>query len=122
LADFFKRLMGMKEVARQNESVYLRCAVEYYQSSLVLTTGAQLALGHIGWRAEGPEELEIAVKQIEATSRGEGWVEGSVGHDRAYRFRAPGAISWTPSQGSISMYRNTSMPDSMTESFPLAAE
>ena len=29
-------------------------------------------------------------------------------------------VKWVPSQGSNSMYRNSSMPDSMTESFPPA--
>ncbi len=89
-ATFFKELMGMEEVTRQGESVYLRCPAEYYHSSLVLTAGPQPALGHIGWRTEGPEELAIAVQQIEVTGRGEGWVEHSVGHGRAYRFRGPG--------------------------------
>ncbi len=30
-------------------------------------------------------------------------------------------VKWVPSQGSNSMYRNTSMPNSMTVSFPPAA-
>jgi len=30
-------------------------------------------------------------------------------------------VKWVPSQGSNTMYRNVSMPDSMTEAFPPAA-
>src|SRR5260370_23972017 len=87
---FFKELLGMEESARQGNSVYLRGWGEYYHHSLVLTEGPQPALGHIGWRTNGQEELEAAVQQIEADGRGEGWVEPSEGHGRAYRYRGPG--------------------------------
>jgi catechol 2,3-dioxygenase len=87
---FFKDLMGLEETSRSGQSVYLRCWGEYYHHSIVLTEASQPALGHIGWRTDGPEELEIAVQQIEASGRGEGWYEDSVGHGRAYRFRGPG--------------------------------
>ncbi len=87
---FFKELLGMEESAHQGNSVYLRGWGEYYHHSLVLTEGPQPALGHIGWRTNGQEELDAAVQQIEADGRGEGWVEPSVGHGRAYRYRGPG--------------------------------
>jgi catechol 2,3-dioxygenase len=35
--NFFKELMGMEEVSRQDTSVYMRCWGDYYHSSLVLT-------------------------------------------------------------------------------------
>ncbi|GAC1300661.1 MAG: catechol 2,3-dioxygenase [Ktedonobacteraceae bacterium] len=89
-ANFFKELMGMEESGREGQSIYLRCWGDYYHHSLMLTQGSQPALGHIGWRTEGPEELATVVKQIEATNQGEGWYEHSVGHGRAYRFRGPG--------------------------------
>ncbi len=88
--NFFKELMGMEESDRDGRSVYLRCWSEYYHHSLVLTAGPQPALGHIGWRTQGSEELEMAVKRIEATGQGEGWYEHSIGHGHAYRFRGPG--------------------------------
>jgi len=87
---FFKEVMGMDESGREGQSVYLRCWGEYYHHSLVLTEGPQPALGHIGWRTHGPDELESAVQQIEATGQGEGWYEHTPGHGRAYRFRGPG--------------------------------
>ena len=87
---FFKDLLGLEETSRSGQSVYLRCWGEYYHHGLVLTEGSQPALGHIGWRTDGPEELEMAVQQIEASGRGEGWYENPVGHGRAYRFRGPG--------------------------------
>src|SRR5713226_5883773 len=89
-ANFFKELIGMEESGRQDHSVYLRCWDEFYHHSLVLTEGSQPALGHIGWRTNGPEELEATVQHIEASGQGEGWIEHSPGHGRAYRYRGPG--------------------------------
>jgi catechol 2,3-dioxygenase len=87
---FFKEVMGLEESGREGRSVYLRCWGEYYHHSLVLTEGPQPALGHIGWRTNGPEELEIAVQQIEASGQHGTWVEHTPGHGRTYRFQGPG--------------------------------
>lgn len=87
---FFKEVMGMEESGREGQSVYLRCWGEYYHHSLVLTAGSQPALGHAGWRTHGPEELESAVQQIEASGQAGEWIEHTPGHGRAYRFRGPG--------------------------------
>lgn len=87
---FFKEVMGLEESGRQDQSVYLRCWGEHYHHSLILTEASQPALGHIGWRTDGPEELEAAAQQIEASGHGEGWLEHSPGHGRSYRFRGPG--------------------------------
>lgn len=90
---FFKEVMGLEESGRQGQSVYLRCWGEYYHHSLILTAAPQPALGHIGWRTDGPEELAAAVQQIEDSGYGEGWYENTPGHGRAYRFRGPGGHS-----------------------------
>jgi len=112
--NFFKELLGMEESAREGKSVYLRGWGEYYHHSLVLTEGSQPALGHIGWRTNGPEELETAVKLIEADGWGEGWVESSVGHGRAYRFRGPAGqlqeVFWE-----VERYK---APPALTSTFP----
>ena len=71
---FFKELMGMEVSGREGQSVYLRCWGEYYHHSLMLTAGPQPGLGHIGWRTNGPEELEVAVKQIEASGQAGEWL------------------------------------------------
>jgi catechol 2,3-dioxygenase len=87
---FFKEVMGLEEAGRADQSVYLRCWGEYYHHSLVLTAGSQPALGHIGWRTNGAEELEAAVQQIEASGQSGEWLPPSPGHGRAYRFQGPG--------------------------------
>jgi catechol 2,3-dioxygenase len=87
---FFTEVMGMELSERVGDSCYLRCWGEFYHHSLVLTAGKQPALGHIGWRTWGPEELEQAVKEIEAAGQQGQWIERGPGHGPAYRFRGPG--------------------------------
>lgn len=87
---FFKDVMGLFETARQRNSVYLRCWGDHYHSTLILTEADKPALGHAAWRTLGPEELTEAVTRVESTgTRGE-WIEKSLGHGRAYRFKGPG--------------------------------
>jgi catechol 2,3-dioxygenase len=86
---FFHDVLGMEETTREGSSIHLRGWGENLHHSLVLTEGDD-ALGHIAWRAAGPEELEEAVARLAASGHGEGWVDPVCGHGRAYRFRGPG--------------------------------
>jgi len=86
---FMIDLMGLEESVRDGDSVYLRGWGEWLHHSVVLTAGDEPAIGHIGWRTEGPEELDLAVERLEASGLGEGWVGPTIGHGRAYRFRNP---------------------------------
>jgi catechol 2,3-dioxygenase len=87
---FFVDVLGLSEVARVGGSVYLRCWYETFHSSIILTPGDQPGVAHVAWRAQGPEELEIAVQRLEEDGSGKGWIEESVGHGRAYQFISPG--------------------------------
>jgi catechol 2,3-dioxygenase len=87
---FFVDVLGLEESAREGNSVYLRCWGEWFHNSVILTEGPEPTLVHIGWRTEGQAELEQAAKVLEDSGVGEGWVEQSVGHGPAYRFRVPG--------------------------------
>lgn len=89
-AKFFVHVMGLTEVKRSAESVYLRCWGDYYQYSLVLTRGNQASLGHAAWRTVGAEELIEAVNRLEAGGTYGEWVDKSYGHGRSYRFNGPG--------------------------------
>ena len=86
---FFKDLLGLQETERRAQSVYLRGYEEPYHHSLKVTAAPRAGLGHVAWRARSPQALERRVAAIEATGLGRGWIDGDVGHGRAYRFDTP---------------------------------
>lgn len=88
--DFFTELFGLEVSAESGKSAYLRCWGDFFHHSLQLTEGPQPALGHIGWRSEGPEQLATAIERLEASGLGLGWEAEAVGHGPAYRYRGPG--------------------------------
>jgi len=57
---------------------------------VVLTEAEQPRLGHAAWRTLGPDELSEDVSRIKASGVHGEWIEKSVGHGPAYRFRGPG--------------------------------
>src|ERR1035441_11088451 len=79
----------MEIEARQGQSVYLRGWGDYQRYSLKLTESELPGLGHMAIRAWSPESLQRRVAAIEATGLGIGWIDGDVGHGRAYRFTDP---------------------------------
>lgn len=87
---FYKNTLGLEESGRDRGSVFLRGWGEHFFHSLELVEGKDPALGHIGWRAQGPEQLEQAVARIEAAGAGLGWVDAGAGRGKAYRYRGPG--------------------------------
>jgi catechol 2,3-dioxygenase len=87
--DFWTQVVGLEETERSGQSVYLRAWGDRFHHTLQLTEGPQVSLGHVGWRADGPEQLEVAVARLTDAVVGEGWVEDAVGHGRAFRYRAP---------------------------------
>ena len=87
---YARDILGLDVVDETGDSVYLRCWGDYYLYSLVLTAASEPGLGHAAWRAEGPEQMEEAIRRIEASGTQGEWLEESVGHGRAYRFTGPG--------------------------------
>jgi catechol 2,3-dioxygenase len=96
--EFFTELLGLSLVEKTDRSAYLRCWGEFQHHSLKLTEAPQPGLGHAAWRADSAEALERAAAEIEATGRGQGWIDGDRGHGRAYQFMDPddhlGEIFW----------------------------
>ena len=86
---FFRDLLGMQETERRDGSVYLRGYEEQYHHSLKVTAAPRAGLGHVAWRAGSPQALERRVAAIEATGLGLGWINGDIGHGRAYQFDSP---------------------------------
>jgi catechol 2,3-dioxygenase len=86
---FFRDIVGMDETGRSEKSVYLRAWGDYFHHTLKLTQHESSGLGHLGWRADSPEALEDCVAYLEQIGAGDGWVEGDLGHGKAYRFKSP---------------------------------
>lgn len=86
---FFTDIVGLDETGREENSVYLRAWGDYFHHTLKLTQNDKPGMGHIGWRADSPEALEDIVAYLESTGAGLGWVEGDLGHGKAYRFNSP---------------------------------
>jgi catechol 2,3-dioxygenase len=84
--DFFIRVFGLTESALDGDSAYLRAFDDYEFHSLKLTRHHTTGVGHIGYRVSSPEALERRVNAIEQAGYGIGWVDGDLGHGRAYRF------------------------------------
>ena len=88
--DFFIRFYGLKLSGQDETSAYLRAWDDYEFHSLKLTRHHTTGVGHIGYRAASPEALARRVAVIEASGyKVHGWVEGDLGHGRAFRFEDP---------------------------------
>src|SRR5690348_11724950 len=86
---FFREVLGMQEVAREGQSVYLRAWGEYERYSLKLTEAKQGEVAHVGFREMSPQALERRVRVLEANGYGKGWIDGDIGHGKAYQFTDP---------------------------------
>jgi catechol 2,3-dioxygenase len=84
---FFTDILGMQEVARKGNSAYLRCWGDYEQYSIILTESDQPGVGHTAFRTVSPQALERRVTEIEKAGLGIGWIDGDIGHGKAYQYR-----------------------------------
>jgi catechol 2,3-dioxygenase len=89
--DFFVNVYGLTESGRDGDSVYLRAWDDYEFHTLKLTASDTTGVGHIAYRTTSEQALMRRVQAIEAMGSGYGigWVDGDMGHGRAYRFRDP---------------------------------
>ena len=67
--DFFVRLMGLTEVARDGNSCYLRTWDDYERFTVSVTAAPASGIGRTWLRAAGPDALARRVKAIEASGR-----------------------------------------------------
>ena len=87
--DFFTRVYGLTEAAREDGCAYLRAWDDYEFHTLKLTASDSTGVGHVAYRASSPEALERRAAKIETAGFGIGWSDGDLGHGRAYRFQSP---------------------------------
>jgi catechol 2,3-dioxygenase len=86
---FFKDVLGLYETTRSDQSVYLRAWGDHYHHTLKITEGKQHGVAHIGWRADSEDALHQAAAFLEQSGAGKGWIEGDIGHGKAYQFYSP---------------------------------
>ncbi len=84
---FFVDVMGMTESGREGGSVYLRGWDDYEFHTLKLTAHRTSGIGHVAFRTASPQALERRVKVLQDMGAGLGWVDGDLGHGRAFRAR-----------------------------------
>jgi catechol 2,3-dioxygenase len=82
-------VLGLEETMRAGQSAYLRGWAEWLHSSLIITEGPEPAVAHIAWRTYGPDDPETIARRMDGQENAIGWVDSSVGHGRAFRYRAP---------------------------------
>ncbi|HEY3614641.1 MAG TPA: VOC family protein [Gaiellales bacterium] len=83
---YFRELLGMEVAGERGDSVYLRCFGDYETSSLKLTASASSGVGHMAYRTASPEALERRVAALTAGGVEGEWLDGDLGHGRAYSF------------------------------------
>ena len=83
---YFRELLGMEVAGESGDSLYLRCFGDYERSSLKLTASPQSGVGHLAYRTHSPEALERRVAALEAGGVEGDWLDGDLGHGRAYSF------------------------------------
>ena len=86
---FFVDVLGLTESGREGDSVYLRGWDDYEFHTLKLTASRHAGMSHVAFRTWSPEALARRVAVLERMGRGIGWVNGDLGHGRAYRATDP---------------------------------
>jgi catechol 2,3-dioxygenase len=87
--EFFVSALGLDEVERAGDSVFLRAWGDYERASLRLTAAERPGPGTTAWRATSDAALRRRVGAIEATGRGLGWEDGLAGIGPSYAFTDP---------------------------------
>jgi catechol 2,3-dioxygenase len=85
----FTEVMGLREVAAEGDSVYLRGESDYERYGLKLTAAPEPGLGHLGLRTRSAEALERRVGDLRAAGVDGEWTDGDHGQGPAFRFRGP---------------------------------
>lgn len=88
---FWKDIVGLIEVDRDGQTVFLRAWGEFEHHSLSLRPGLEGLVDHIAWRAARPEDVDGFARLIESQGRPIHRVEAGreKGQGRAIRFLPP---------------------------------
>lgn len=89
--DHYHDIVGLEVESRVGNSVYLRGWGDFTKYSLMLTAATEPDVGHIAFRVEAPEDLEMYAQRIEEDGYEVTWHEPDEepGQGRSIRFTGP---------------------------------
>ncbi len=86
---FFTDYLGLQVSAKEGQSVYLRAYEDFYHHTLKITEGKEAGMVHTAWRASSEAALQRKVETLQRSGYGKGWIDGDLGHGKAYQFQTP---------------------------------
>lgn len=88
---FFRDVIGLQEVERVDETVYLRGQRDLEHHTLTLRAGERGAVDHIGWQTRAPEDVDAFATELESKGLDIDHLDAGDerGQGRAIRFRIP---------------------------------
>jgi catechol 2,3-dioxygenase len=88
-AAFFVAQLGLDEVRREGDSIYLHAWDDYEMFTVKVTGAPESGIGRTWLRAASPAALERRVTAIEAAGLAGRWTDGEGGLGPVYAFRDP---------------------------------
>jgi len=86
---FYGRELGLREIYRDEGSVYLRTSDDYYLFSLAIERGPEPALVSLGWRTVSEAALDEAAARVRASGVEGHWRQPSFGRGHSFVFTGP---------------------------------
>ena len=88
---FFRDVVGLEEVDRQGNTVFLKAWGDFEHHTLSLIPDDHAAVDHIAWRAKRREDVALFAEQLEDSGTKIRWIEAGVenGQGDAIRFSSP---------------------------------
>ena len=86
---FFKNIVGLHEVGRAGESVYMRAWAGHQLHTLQLTRHSTSGMGHAAFRTRSADVLELMAENLVAHGHNGVWLEPEFGQGRTFRFETP---------------------------------
>jgi len=88
---FFRDVVGLQEVDREDDTVYLRGVDEFYHHSLSLTEADSAGVDHIGWQTRDRESVEEFADRLTEAGIDVARIEDGeeLGQGEAIRFHTP---------------------------------
>lgn len=88
---FFRDVVGLEEVERHQDTVFLRAWGDWEHHTLSLARGDQVLVDHVAWRTKRPEDVEEFAGRLKSQGTEVEWIEAGAerGQGRAIRFELP---------------------------------